>query len=59
MEFVYLVFTRMRSKSDCRRLGFLLLCLCDVFRALINALVLLVVVDYLSVSTSISLQYRN
>ena len=35
----YLVFTRMPSKSYRRRLEFFLLCLCDVFRALINSLV--------------------
>ena len=40
MEFMYLVFTRMPRESQCRRLGsFVLLCLWDVFRALINSLV--------------------
>ena len=39
VEFMYLVFTRMPGKSYCRRLRFLLSCLCDVFRALINSLV--------------------
>ena len=37
---MYLVFTRMPGESYRRRLGSLLLCLCDVFRALINSLVL-------------------
>ena len=37
VEFMYLVFTRMLSKSYCRQLGSLLLCLCDVFQALINS----------------------
>ena len=32
------VFTRTAGKSYRRRLGSLLLCLCDVFRALINSL---------------------
>ena len=36
---MYLVFTRMPGESYPRRLGSLLLCLCDVFRALINSLV--------------------
>ena len=40
LEFVYLVFTtRMPGESYRRRLGSLLLCLCDVFRALISSLV--------------------
>ena len=40
VEFMYLVFTRVPGESDHRRLGWsLLLCLCDVFRALINFLV--------------------
>ena len=33
-EFMYLVFTRMPGESYCRPLRFLLLCLCDVFRAI-------------------------
>ena len=37
---MYLVFTRMPGESYCRRLRSLLLCLCDVFRAQINSLVL-------------------
>ena len=36
VEFRYLVFTRMPGESYRRRLRSLLLCLCDVFRALIN-----------------------
>ena len=36
---MYLVFTRMPGESYHRRLRSLLLCLCDVFRALINSLV--------------------
>ena len=39
VEFMYLVFTRMPVQGDRRRLGSLLPCLCDVFRALINSLV--------------------
>ena len=39
VEFMYLVFTRMPGESYRRRLGSLFLCLCDVFRALINSLV--------------------
>ena len=39
VEFMYLVFTRMPGESHRRRLRSLLLCLCDVFRALINSLV--------------------
>ena len=35
---MYLVFTRMPGESYRRRLGSLLLYLCDVFRALINSL---------------------
>ena len=38
VEFMYLVFTRMPGESYRRRSRFLL-CLCDVFRALINSLV--------------------
>ena len=38
-EFVCLVFTRMLAESYCRQLRSLLLCLCDVFRALINSFV--------------------
>ena len=34
---MYLVFTRMPCESYSRRLGALLLCLWDVFRALINS----------------------
>ena len=37
VEFMYLVFTRMPGESYRRRLRSLLLCLCDVFRALINS----------------------
>ena len=32
---MYLVFTRVPGESYCRRLRSLLLCLCDVFRALL------------------------
>ena len=41
VEFMYLVFTRMTINESYgrRRLGSLLLCLCDVFRALMNSLV--------------------
>ena len=39
VEFMYLVFTRMPGESYRRQLRSLLLCLCDVFRALINSLV--------------------
>ena len=39
VEFMYLVFTRMPGKSYCRRLRYLLLCLCDILRTLINFLV--------------------
>ena len=38
VEFMDLVFIRMPGGSYCRRLT-ILLCLCDVFRALINSLV--------------------
>ena len=37
-EFIYLEFTRMPGRSYRRRLGSLVVCLCDVFRALINSL---------------------
>ena len=40
-EFMYLVFTRMPGESYRRRLRSLLLCLSDVFRELINSLVLM------------------
>ena len=40
--FMYLVFTRMPGDCYRRRLGSLLLCLCDVFRALINSLCVLI-----------------
>ena len=39
VKFMYLVFTRKPGESYRRRLGSLLLCSCDVFRALINSLV--------------------
>ena len=39
VEFIYHVFTRMPGESYRWRLRSLLLCLCDVFRALINSLV--------------------
>ena len=39
VEFTYLVFTRMPCESYRRRLRSLLLCLCDVFPALITSLV--------------------
>ena len=38
VEFIYLVFTRMPGESYRRRLKSLLLCSCDVFRAIINSL---------------------
>ena len=44
VEFMYLVFTHMAGESYCRRLKSLLLCLCDVFLALINSLVLVLTV---------------
>ena len=39
VEFMYFVFARMPGESYRRRLGSLLLYVCDVFRALINSLV--------------------
>ena len=39
VQFMYLVFTRMTGETYRMRLRSLLLCLCDVFRALINSLV--------------------
>ena len=39
VEFMYLVFTRVPRESYSRRLRFLLLYVCYVFRALINSLV--------------------
>ena len=39
VEFIYLVFTHMPGESYYRRLRSLWLCLCNVFRALINSLV--------------------
>ena len=39
VEYMYLVFTRMPCESYRRRLRSLLLCLCDVYRALIYSLV--------------------
>ena len=39
VEFTYLVFTRMLGENYRRRLRSLLLCVCGVFRALINSLV--------------------
>ena len=42
VAFMYLLFTRMPCESYRRRLRSLLLFLCDVFRALINSLFLLV-----------------
>ena len=39
VEFMYLVFTRMPGESYRRRLRYFLLCLCDVFRAMITSLV--------------------
>ena len=39
VEVMYLVFARMPCESYRSRLGSLLLCLCDVFGALINSLV--------------------
>ena len=39
VEFMYLVFTRILGESYRRRLTSLLMCLCDVFRALINFIV--------------------
>ena len=41
VEFMYLVFTRMPGESYRRRVGTLFLCLCDVFRALMTPLVLI------------------
>ena len=43
LEVMYLAFTRMPGESYCRRLRSLLLCLCDVFRELINSLVCLLI----------------
>ena len=42
VDSMYLVFTRMPGLSYHRRLRSLLLCLCDVFRALINSLCVLI-----------------
>ena len=39
VELMYFVFTCMPGKSNWRQLRFLLLCLCDIFQALINSLV--------------------
>ena len=39
LEFMYLVFARMPGESYRRRLRSLLLCWCDVLRAIINSLV--------------------
>ena len=39
VEFMYLVFIRILRESYRRRLTSLLMCLCDVFRALINFIV--------------------
>ena len=39
VEFMYLIFTRVPGESYRGRLRYLLLCLCYVFRALINSLV--------------------
>ena len=41
VELLYLVFTHMPGESYPRRLGSFLLCLCDVFRVLINSCVLI------------------
>ena len=53
VEFMYLVFTCMPGESYCRWLRSLLLCSCDVFRALINSLCLL----YLFVSVCLSVSF--
>ena len=37
VEFMYLVFTRMQARVTVDDSGILLLCLCDVFRALMNS----------------------
>ena len=47
---MYLIFTRMPDESSCRRLRSLLLCLCDVFRALINSRVVFILESFESVS---------
>ena len=39
VEFTYLVFVRMSGESYRRRLRSLLLCLCDIFRALMSSIV--------------------
>ena len=39
LEFMYLVFARMSGESYSRGLKSLLLCLCDMFRGLINSFV--------------------
>ena len=39
VEFISLVFTRTPGESDCKQLLSSLLCLCDIFQALINSLV--------------------
>ena len=43
VEFLYLVFTRKPGESYCRQLTSFLLCSCDVFRAPVDSLCLLIV----------------
>ena len=42
MDFMYLIFTGMLRESYRKRLRSLLLCLCDVFRAIITSLCVLI-----------------
>ena len=46
MEIMYLIFGRMPGESSCRRLRSLLLCLYDVFRALINSRVVFILESF-------------
>ena len=55
VEFVYLEFTRMPGESYCRRLRCLLLRLCDVFRALINSMLSVLI---LHLQADRNIQYR-
>ena len=54
VEFVYLVFTYLPGDSYSGRLGSLLLCVCDVFQALMNKLPCLLILQRLSEPCSVS-----
>ena len=58
VEFVYLVFTRMRRESYRKRLGPLLLCSCEVFRAQMNSLCLLRFNEFLVLVFTVNECYR-